>query len=195
MELHHAVVTSVTRDDLADGGAAHWASTVRAIRQANPHTSIELLIPDMDGRADLLDVILAAGPDIVGHNIETVGRLTPSVRSRARYDVSLRALAHISASGAIAKSGIMLGLGESDDEVMQALADLRAAGVRIVTLGQYLRPTLKHLPVERYVTPEEFDTLRDKALALGFDYVASGPLVRSSYKAHEALEAVKIKGL
>jgi lipoate-protein ligase B len=195
MGLRHAVITSVTRDDLEDGGAEHWASTVRAVRAMNPSVSVELLIPDMDGRSELINIILAAGPQIVGHNIETVERLTPAVRSRAKYDLSLGVLRHIARSGVIAKSGIMLGLGESDDEVLRTLSDLRDAGVRVVTLGQYLRPTLEHLPVERYVAPEQFDSLRTRALEMGFDYVAAGPLVRSSYKAHEALEAVRTKNV
>ena len=191
MGLKHVVVTSVTRDDLPDGGARHWAATVEAIRSANPDVAIELLIPDLDARPDLLDRVCASNPDIIGHNIETVERLTPEVRSRARYRTSLKTLRHLADRGAVTKSGLMVGLGESDDEVLRTLADLRDAGVRIVTLGQYLRPTLEHYPVAAYITPEKFERYRLRALEMGFDYCASAPLVRSSYRADEALRAVK----
>lgn len=192
MQLRHVVVTSVDRDDLPDGGAAHWAATVRAIRDGSPNATIELLIPDLDGRPELLDTVLASGPDIVGHNIETVERLTPVVRSRAKYRTSLATLAYLAGRGAVTKSGLMLGLGESDDEVLQTLKDLREAGVRIVTLGQYLRPTLEHYPVAEYVSPERFDDWRRTALELGFDFCASAPMVRSSYLADRALDAVRL---
>lgn len=190
--LRYVVVTSVTRDDLPDGGAAHWAECVRAIRKQNPDAAIELLIPDLDARPDLLDTVLASKPDIVGHNIETVERLTPQLRARAKYRTSLATLRHIAERGAVAKSGIMVGLGESDDEVLQTLHDLRDAGVRIVTLGQYLRPTLEHYPVAAYITPEKFEWYRQQALDMGFDYCASAPMVRSSYLADEALRSVKL---
>ena len=190
--LRYVVVTSVTRDDLPDGGAAHWAECVRAIRKQNPDAAIELLIPDFDARPDLLDTVLASKPDIVGHNIETVERLTPQLRARAKYRTSLATLRHIAERGAVAKSGIMVGLGESDDEVLQTLHDLRDAGVRIVTLGQYLRPTLEHYPVAAYITPEKFEWYRLQALDMGFDYCASAPMVRSSYLADEALRSVKL---
>ncbi len=192
MQLRHVVVTSVDRDDLPDGGAAHWAATVRAIRSGSPNATIELLIPDLDGRPELLDTVLASGPDIVGHNIETVERLTPVVRSRAKYRTSLSTLAYLAGRGAVTKSGLMLGLGESDDEVLQTLKDLREAGVRIVTLGQYLRPTLEHYPVAEYVSPERFDDWRRTALELGFDFCASAPMVRSSYLADRAMDAVRL---
>lgn len=191
MQLRHVVVTSVTRDDLPDGGAGHWAATVRAIREENPDATIELLIPDLDARPDLLDTVLASEPDIIGHNIETVERLTPEVRSRARYRTSLETLRYLHEQGAVTKSGLMVGLGESDEEVIETLADLRKAGVEIVTLGQYLRPTLEHYPVAAYITPEKFDWYRQQALAMGFGYCASAPLVRSSYLADAALEALK----
>ncbi len=193
MQLRYVVLTSVTRDDLDDGGARHWAATVEAIRQENPDAAIELLIPDLDAKHDLLDIVLASKADIVGHNIETVERLTPEVRSRAKYRTSLETLRYMSSSGAVTKSGIMVGLGESDDEVIQTLHDLREAGVRIVTLGQYLRPSLEHYPVAAYITPEKFDWYRQKALEMGFDYCASAPLVRSSYLAEEALKSVELK--
>ena len=191
MKLKYVVVTSVTRDDLPDGGAAHWAATVEAIRSQNPDAVIELLIPDLDARPDLLDTVIASKPDIIGHNIETVERLTPLVRSRARYRTSLETLRYLSSRGVVTKSGLMVGLGESDDEVLQTLHDLRQTGVRIVTLGQYLRPTLEHYPVAAYITPEKFEWYRLQALEMGFSYCASAPLVRSSYMAEEALRSVK----
>ena len=193
MGLRHVVVTSVTRDDLPDGGAEHWAQVVEAVRKENPDATIELLIPDLDAREDLIEVVLASKPDIVGHNIETVERLTPLVRSRAKYRTSMRTLEIISRSGAVAKSGLMVGLGESDDEVMQTLGDLRDVGTEIVTLGQYLRPSLEHYPVAAYITPEKFEWYRLQALDMGFSYCASAPLVRSSYLADAALESVKAK--
>jgi lipoic acid synthetase len=194
MQLKYVVLTSVTRDDLEDGGAAHWAATVEAIRKENPEAAIELLIPDFDAKAPLLDVVLASKADIVGHNIETVERLTPVVRSRAKYRTSLATLAYLHSQGAVTKSGVMLGLGETEDEVLQTLRDLRSVGVQIVTLGQYLRPSLEHYPVAAYITPEKFDWYRTKALEMGFSYCASAPLVRSSYLAEEALQSVKKEG-
>lgn len=191
MGLKYAVITSVTRDDLPDGGAAHWAATVEAIRTRTPETAIELLIPDLDARPELLDVVIASKPDIIGHNIETVERLTPEVRSRARYRTSLETLRYMAGRGVVTKSGIMVGLGESEEEVLRTLGDLREAGVRIVTLGQYLRPTLAHYPVAEYVTPDKFQWYREQALGMGFDYCASAPRVRSSYLAEEALGSVR----
>ena len=191
MKLRYVVVTSVTRDDLPDGGARHWAATVEAIRSQNSDAVIELLIPDLDARPDLLDVVIASKPGIIGHNIETVERLTPVVRSRAKYRTSLETLRCLNRQGVVTKSGLMVGLGESDDEVLQTLHDLRDAGVRIVTLGQYLRPTLEHYPVAAYITPEKFEWYRLRALEMGFSYCASAPLVRSSYMAEEALRSVK----
>ena len=192
MNLRYVVVTSVTRDDLPDGGAAHWADSVRAIRTECPNTAIELLIPDLDAKPDLLEIVVASMPDIIGHNIETVERLTPTIRSRAKYHTSMDSLRILFQMGVVTKSGLMVGLGESDDEVLQALRDLRDVGVKIVTLGQYLRPTLEHYPVAEYVTPEKFEWYRQKALEMGFSYCASAPMVRSSYKAAEALESVKV---
>lgn len=194
MGLKHIVVTSVTRDDLADGGAAHWAATVGALRERCPAATVEILIPDLDARPELLDTVLASKPDIIGHNIETVERLTPLVRSRARYRTSLATLEYLSSHGAAAKSGMMLGLGESDSEIRRTLADLRSAGVRIVTLGQYLQPTTAHWPVAEYVTPERFEEYRLAALEMGFDYCASAPLVRSSYLAEEGVASIAAKG-
>ncbi len=191
MKLKYAVITSVTRDDLPDGGAQHWAATVETVRSQNPDTAIEILIPDMDARPDLLDVVAASHPDIIGHNIETVERLTPLVRSRAKYRTSLETLRYLSSQGVATKSGLMVGLGETDEEILQTLRDLRDAGVKIVTLGQYLRPTLDHYPVAAYITPEKFEWYRQQALEMGFSYCASAPLVRSSYLAEEALRSVK----
>lgn len=191
MKLRYVVVTSVTRDDLPDGGAAHWAATVEAIRTFNPATAIEVLIPDLDARPELLATVVASRPDIIGHNIETVERLTPAVRSRAEYRTSLRTLHLLAEQGATTKSGLMVGLGETDGEVLQTLRDLREAGVQIVTIGQYLRPTLEHVPVAEYVTPERFERYRRQALEMGFGYCASAPLVRSSYLAEEALKSVE----
>ena len=191
MGLKHVVITAVTRDDLPDHGAAIWAKTVEAVRRENPESTIELLISDMDARPELIDVVLASRPDIVGHNIETVERLTPEVRSRAKYRTSLETLRLIAQSGAVAKSGLMVGLGESEEEILQTLRDLREVGVSIVTLGQYLRPTKEHYPVKAYITPEKFEEYRLKALEMGFAYCASAPLVRSSYLADAALEAVR----
>ena len=190
MGLRHAVITSVDRDDLADGGAGHWAETVRAIRRLNPEATVELLIPDFSGDFDLLEVVLAAGADIVGHNVETVARLTPVVRDRrASYETSLEVLRRIAAFGvergdtALAKSALMVGLGEERDEVLRTLDDLAAAGVRRMTIGQYLQPTARHYPVAEYVHPELFEAYKAAAVERGIVYTESGPLVRSSYMA------------
>ena len=191
MQLKYVVVTSVTRDDLPDGGAAHWAATVEAIREVNPDTKIELLIPDLDARPELLATVVASKPDIIGHNIETVERLTPAVRARAKYRTSLETLRLLGEQGATTKSGLMVGLGESSEEVLQTLRDLREAGVKLVTIGQYLQPTPAHYPVAGYVTPGQFEAYRQQALAMGFSYCASAPLVRSSYLAEEALKSVE----
>ena len=191
MKLKYAVITSVTRDDLPDGGAHQWAATVEAIRSGNPDTAIELLIPDLDARPELLATVVASQPDIIGHNIETVERLTPVVRSRAKYRTSLSTLRLLAEQGATTKSGLMVGLGETEEEVLQTLRDLRGAGVKIVTIGQYLRPTLEHYPVAAYVAPEQFERYRQQALEMGFSYCASAPLVRSSYLAEEALKSVE----
>lgn len=189
MGLRHAVITSVDRDDLPDAGADHWRRVIEAIKEVNPNTTVEVLLPDFDGRPELMDVVIGAKPHILGHNLETIRRITPLVRSKAKYDTSLKTLAYFAKSGISTKSGLMVGLGESYEEVLEAMSDLRRAGVEIVTLGQYLRPTAKHYPVDRYVTPEEFDQFKAEGLAMGFKYVASAPLVRSSYLADQAVEA------
>jgi len=186
MRLRHCVITSVTRDDLPDEGAQHWHDTITEVRRQNPNTKVEVLIPDFNGNTQLLDVVLKANPDIVAHNLETVERLTPSVRSRATYQKSLSVIAHIAKNGYLAKSGIMVGLGETQQEVEKALSDLAAVGCRAVTIGQYLQPRGNNLPVVEYVTPEVFDIFKAKARELGFKFVESGPLVRSSYHAEES---------
>ena len=185
MQLRHCVLTSVARDDLADGGAAAWAATIRAVRHRNPACAIEVLIPDLKGRNQDLDTILAARPDILNHNVETVARLQKPVRVQARYDRSLGVLRHAKAQGFTTKSGLMLGVGERRDEIAQTLRDLRAAGLDILTIGQYLQPSPQHLPIDRWVTPEEFREWHEFGLGLGLGVVESGPLVRSSYHADE----------
>jgi lipoic acid synthetase len=186
MNLNHVVITAVARDDLKDGGAEHFKKTIEAVREINPGIIIEVLVPDFNDKDWALDLVMKARPHIFNHNLETVERLTPLVRSRAKYERSLAVLkkAKEIAEGKVAtKSGIMLGLGEKPEEILQALDDLRSADVTVLTLGQYLRPTPMHLPVVEYVTPEKFDEWKKIALSKGFRHVASGPLVRSSYHA------------
>jgi lipoic acid synthetase len=187
LKLKHAVITSVDRDDLPDLGAQHWADCIHAVQERNPSTSIEVLIPDFNGEHHLLDKVIAAKPQIIGHNLETVERLTPSIRSRAKYALSLNVLSYINQSGIIAKSGIMLGLGETPQEVRACMADIRATGCKVLTIGQYLRPTPKHHPVVAYVEPHVFDTYKQEALQLGFMAAECGPLVRSSYHAEQQI--------
>jgi lipoic acid synthetase len=193
MELKYVVVTSVTRDDVPDGGAAHFAATIREIRSRTPGAEIEVLIPDLQGDRTALAVVLGARPNVLNHNIETVPRLYPQVRPQADYRRSLELLraAADMAPSIPTKSGLMLGLGETSDEVRQTLQDLRAHGCRFLTLGQYLQPSQEHLPVEAYVAPEEFERWRTVALDLGFTHVASAPFVRSSYHAGESFAEVK----
>ena len=190
MKLRYAVVTSVTRDDLPDGGASLFAETIRRIREKRPETKVEVLIPDFCGDHQSLKTVLEARPDVLNHNVETVPRLYASVRPQAVYQRSIDLLknAHRLDPSIPTKSGLMLGLGERPEEVEQVLNDLLEAGCRILTLGQYLQPSADHLPVERFVTPEEFEELRKKALEMGFREVASGPFVRSSYHAQELFE-------
>lgn len=183
MELKHAVITSVDRDDLPDLGAAHWVATIEAVHRLNPGTTIEVLIPDFQGKAELVDLVTAAAPDIVSHNMETVRRLTPAVRSAARYDTSLAVLARIARSGVTAKTGIMVGLGETPGEVEALMDDVRRCGVSVLTIGQYLRPSRLNIEVSEYVHPARFEEYRQTALRKGFEKVESAPLVRSSYHA------------
>mgnify|MGYP001813379193 CR=1 FL=1 len=192
MGLRYVVVTSVTRDDLPDGGAAHFAATITALRDRIDGVTVEVLIPDLQGDEEALATVLAAGPDVLNHNVETVPRLYPTVRPLAHYRRSLTLLERVAGhkAGIPAKSGLMLGLGETRAEVEATLADIHASGCRILTLGQYLQPTKAHLPVARYVPPEEFDDLGAHARQVGFSQVASGPFVRSSYHAREVFEGL-----
>lgn len=186
LNLRYAVITSVDRDDLPDYGADHWVKTIETIQALNPDTKIELLIPDFMGKAELIQKVLKTRPHVCGHNMETVRRLTPSVRSVAKYDRSLAVLAEITRCGIEAKTGFMLGLGETREEILQTMDDILATGCRRLTLGQYLQPTAQHLPVEAYITPQEFNEYKKIALEKGFKHVVSGPLVRSSYHAAES---------
>ena len=189
MRLGHAVVTCVARDDLADGGAGAMAQTIRAIRDRTPGTTVEVLISDCKGDAASLDTIFGARPDVLNHNIETVARLQRAVRPSAGYARSLGVLARARQAGLLTKSGLMVGLGEREEEVVATMADLRSVGVSIVTVGQYLRPSRDHLPVSRYWAPEEFDRLRQAGAELGVAHVEASPLTRSSYHAREAATA------
>ncbi len=188
MKLKHCVLTSVDRDDLDDLGAGIWAKTVEEIKKLNPGTTLETLIPDFDGREDLIQLVIDSGPEVISHNLETVRRITPWARSRAKYDLSLHTLGIIAKSKCVAKSGIMVGLGEQPEEVLETLRDMRAVGVQVVTIGQYLQPTKKHLMVKEYVTPEQFEEYRVAGLEMGFKFVESSPLVRSSYRAEKHVE-------
>lgn len=191
MKLSHAVITSVDRDDLPDLGAAHWAETIREIKQANPDTTVEVLIPDFQGRRELVQQVIDAQPHIIAHNMETVRRLTPEVRSVARYDTSLSVLEQIAQSGITCKTGIMVGLGETPQEVEELMDDLRAIGCQILTIGQYLQPSHRHYNVAEYVTPEQFKRYKELGLSKGFKQVESAPLVRSSYHAEQSLAFLK----
>ncbi len=196
MTLEHVVITSVTRDDLADGGAGHFAETVESVRRALPSASIEVLIPDLGGSAEALEVVLRSAPDIMNHNIETVEELYPAVRLGADYGRSLGVLERSSKSGFITKSGMMLGLGEDYGQIERAFEDLADAGINILTLGQYLAPTKNHFPVKRYLPPEEFDSIAVMARKYGIEEVVAGPLVRSSFRAKEAFgKVLEIKRL
>ncbi len=190
--LHHVVLTSVDRDDLYDKGSGLWALTIKTIKQFNPWVTIEALIPDFDAVPEFLDKVIQAKPEIISHNLETVRRLTPILRSRATYDRSLQVLKYIAGSGITAKSGIMVGLGETTSEVLQTMDDLLAVGVKIITIGQYLQPTPKHYPVKEYIKPEIFEYYRRVGLEKGFEYVESGPLVRSSYHAERQVKKQRI---
>lgn len=189
MQLKHAVITSVDRDDLPDLGAGFWSETIREVKTLNPGTKIEVLIPDFQGRAELIQQVIDAAPEVISHNMETVERLTPQIRSAAKYRTSLDVLRVIAASGIVAKSGIMLGLGETEDEIFQVMDDLREANCKVMTIGQYLAPTVNHIQVKEYITPEQFERYRAIGLEKGFSFVESSPLVRSSYRAEVHAEA------
>lgn len=188
MKLRYAVITSVDRDDLPDLGVSHWVKTISEVKSVAPETALEVLIPDFQGRNDLLDMIADAGADVVSHNIETVRRLTPEVRSRAKYETSLHVLQYLSDKAVTVKSGLMVGLGETAEEVESTMDDLLSCGCRILTIGQYLQPTHRHYPVHEYITPAQFDYYKQAALAKGFKEVESAPLVRSSYRADKLLD-------
>ena len=183
LKLKHVVITSVDRDDVDDLGASHWVKVIEAVKRENPDTTMETLIPDFQGREELVARVIDARPEVISHNLETVRRLSDHVRSRAKYDTSLRVLAQVARSGITAKSGIMLGLGETRDEILQTMDDLLAVGCRVMTIGQYLQPTARNIPVEEYVHPDTFKEYAAIGLSKGFAFVESGPLVRSSYHA------------
>jgi lipoyl synthase len=185
MKLKHCVITSVDRDDLQDGGAGHWATTIREIKKQNPATTIEALIPDFGGNQQHIQKVIDACPEVISHNLETVRRLTPQVRSAAQYDRSLEVIRQIAASGVTAKSGIMAGLGETDEEVIETMQDLIDAGCSVMTIGQYLQPTKTHLPVAEYVHPQRFAAWKKVGMEMGFRFMESEPLVRSSYHAEK----------
>ncbi len=185
MKVKHAVITSVDRDDLKDGGASIWVETINEIRKENPETTMETLIPDFKGRLKDIQPIIDVAPEVVSHNMETVRRLTKKVRIQAKYDRSMDTLRFLHEGGIRTKSGIMLGLGETEEEVVETMHDLRAVGVSIMTIGQYLQPSKKHLPVVEFITPEQFDKYKEIGLSLGFQHVESSPLVRSSYHAEK----------
>lgn len=186
MNLKHCVITSVDRDDLKDGGAGFWAFTIMKLKEKNPSITIETLIPDFNGKEELIKRVIDAQPNIISHNMETVRRLTPQIRSKAKYEVSLKTIETVAKSNTVkAKSGIMVGLGETEDEVFETMDDLLAVGCKILTIGQYLQPTREHEPVHEFVTPEQFARYKTVGLEKGFRFVESGPLVRSSYHAEK----------
>ena len=187
--VKHCVLTSVDRDDLEDGGASFWVETIRTVKETNPELTLETLIPDFRGRQDHIQQVIGAGPEVISHNLETVRRLTPRIRSMNKYETSLDVLRYISSSGFISKSGIMLGLGETREEVLETMDDLRAAGCKVFTIGQYLQPTLRHHPVREYIHPEVFSEYKKIGLEMGFRFVESSPLVRSSYHAERHINA------
>lgn len=188
MKVKHAVITSVDRDDLSDKGSGFWAETVRVLKAELPSLTMETLIPDFDGVPEYVQKVIDAGPEVISHNLETVRRLTPMIRSRAKYDTSLKVIRQISDSGLVSKSGIMLGLGETEAEVLETMDDLMASGCQVMTIGQYLQPTLDHMAVEEYIAPEIFENYRKIGLDKGFKHVESTPLVRSSYHAEKHIK-------
>ena len=189
MNLNHCVITSVDRDDLSDGGASFWAATIKKVKEVNPGTTIEVLIPDFDGIKENIKLVIDASPDVISHNVETVRRLTPLIRTKAKYERSLEVIRYISDSGKVAKSGLMLGLGEKEEEVADTIRDLRASGCRVITIGQYLQPTAAHMEVVEYVNPSKFEEYRIMALEAGFSFAECRPLVRSSFHAENHVKA------
>ena len=185
MQLCHAVITSVDRDDLSDGGAAHWAETIRCIKEVNPETTLEVLIPDFDGKTELIDLIINEKPTVISHNLETVRRLTPSIRTKAKYETSLGVLKHIVSKQITAKTGIMLGLGETETEVLKLMDDVLETGCLILTIGQYMQPSRQNIAVNEYITLQKFEEYKQIGLKKGFHIVESAPLVRSSYCAEK----------
>lgn len=183
LNLKHAVITSVDRDDVGDLGAAHWVKVIQAVKRKNPATTMEVLIPDFQGRPELVKQVIDAAPEVISHNLETVRRLSDKVRSRAKYDTSLQVIRQIAEAGIVSKSGIMLGLGETRDEVLETMDDLRGVGCRVMTIGQYLQPSARNIEVAEYIRPEVFEEYREIGLSKGFTHVESAPLVRSSYHA------------
>lgn len=188
LKLKHAVITSVDRDDVPDLGAAHWVEVIRTVKKENPTTTMEVLIPDFQGRPELVQQIIEAKPEVISHNLETVRRLSKEVRSRATYEISLGVIKQIAASGIISKSGIMLGLGETREEILETMDDLRAVGCKVMTIGQYLQPTADNMEVKEYITPEVFEEYHRIGIEKGFTHVESGPLVRSSYHAERHIK-------
>lgn len=189
LKLRHVVITSVDRDDMEDLGASHWVKVIQKIKAENPHTTMEVLIPDFQGRPELIRQIIATHPEVISHNLETVERLSDQVRSRATYRMSLQVIRQVAEAGMVAKSGIMLGLGETREEILQTMDDLREAGCQVMTIGQYLQPTARNMEVKEYIHPDVFDEYKTIGLQKGFRFVESGPLVRSSYHAERHVEA------
>ncbi len=189
LKLRHVVLTSVARDELPDGGARFWATTIQTVKKMNPSITMEVLIPDFHRGNLALELVINEKPEVISHNIETVKRLTPAVRSMARYEQSLELLSYVSRSGTIAKSGLMLGLGETEEEVLEAMDNVLRAGVKVFTIGQYLQPSKEHYPVKEYIHPDVFQRLKETGLKMGFQYVESGPQVRSSYHAEQHIHA------
>jgi lipoyl synthase len=189
MRLRHCVITSVDRDDLSDGGALFWSQTIKCIKEENPGTTIEALIPDFDGKAEDIQKVINASPDVISHNIETVKRLTPVIRTKAKYERSLKVLRYITENGRIAKSGFMLGLGEAEEEVLETISDLFATGCKILTIGQYLQPAMDYMEAAEFISPEKFDEYRLISQEMGFSFVECSPLVRSSFHAENHVKA------
>ena len=190
LKLKHCVLTSVDRDDLPDGGASHWAATIQRVKEVNPSVTLECLIPDFDGKPENIQKVIDASPEVISHNIETVRRLTPQIRTKARYERSLGVLSYISGKGKTAKSGFMLGLGETENEVLETIKDICDSGCKILTIGQYLQPAFGFMEVVEYISPEKFEEYRIVALKTGFQFVESSPLVRSSFHAEKHVKAL-----